>query len=85
MSNVDQIAMYPTTIIDDRYGGTYSGGKYTAWPCTPWDVPEEVGADDETCAGFWAGYGSELVGLGNTPDEAMNDLIKKVIKKAGKL
>ena len=80
--NNEQNTIYPVIIIADRYGGVYSGGKYTAWPCTPWDIPVEAAADDVTCAGFWAEHGTELVGLGNTPDEAMNDLINKVLKKA---
>ncbi len=66
--------IYPLTIIYDRYSGVYSGGKYTAWNKHPIYVPEEIAYDDVSCAVFWDDYNKDLVGLGNTPDEAIKNL-----------
>ena len=37
---------YPTTIVIDRYNGCYSGGKWLAFPCFFYDVPEEIEGED---------------------------------------
>lgn len=66
---------YPTTIICDRYSGTYSGADWLAFPLDYSDVPEEVDGGDTECWMFWDNYDG-IVGKGNTPQEAMNDLIK---------
>ena len=65
--------LYPLTIVCDRYGGTYSGGKYTAWYCDPWDVPLGVEECDPLCDIFWRNN-TDPVGLGATPQAAMEDL-----------
>ena len=65
--------LYPLTIVCDRYGGTYSGGRYTAWPCDPWDVPLGCEESDPICDMFWRNY-EWPVGLGATPQAAMEDL-----------
>jgi len=65
--------IYPLTIIADRYNGTYSGGKYTAWNLAHYDIPEDIDNDDENCAWFWADN-KIPVGKGNTPQEAIKDL-----------
>lgn len=68
---------YPITIIADRYNGTYSGGKWTAWNQDFYDIPKEIDGDDVTCFEFW-NDNMEVVGLGNTPEEACLDLITKI-------
>lgn len=49
--------VYPLTICNDRYIGTYSGGEWTAWNCDPDDVPVDICLDDVTCCecgnGIW--------------------------------
>ena len=69
--------IFPLTIVCDRYGGTYSGGKYTAWMLDPWDVPEGIDECDPLCNIFWSHY-TEPVGLGATPMQAMEDLRVKL-------
>lgn len=71
---------YPLCIIYDRYNGTYSGGKWVALNCTPDSVPLNIAADDVTCAEMWAllkrhrDDGDILYGVGDTPEEAIDDL-----------
>lgn len=70
--------IYPLTIITDRYGGTYSGGKYTAWNCYSDEIPSEVDATDIACMIFWDCFSKETVGIGNTIFEAILDLYIKL-------
>jgi hypothetical protein len=64
-------------IISDRYGGTYSGGKYIAWECNIEELPKDQEGDDCTCMNFWHEYtGSPLCGKGRTVQEAIDDLLK---------
>lgn len=71
---------YPLCIIYDRYNGTYSGGKWVALNCTPDAIPLNIAADDVSCAAIWAllkrrrDEGDILYGVGDTPEDAINDL-----------
>ena len=65
--------IYPLKIVSDRYSGTYSRGKFTAWNMEAYDVPVEISEDDDTCADFWA-RNEYPVGIGHTPKEAVQDL-----------
>ncbi len=78
MKEVDEV--YPVTIIDDRYGGCYSGGKYLAFNVEPWDVPKGVSwGGDVDCAEFWADEALKyVIGKGNTPNEAYRNLVEKI-------
>lgn len=77
--NSIDIDVYPLTIKSDRYGGTYSGGEYTAWPCSESEIPDEVFSDDVSCGHIWGVLKSERkhVGVGCTPTIAMIDLYLK--------
>ena len=68
---------YPTTIICDRYRGTYSGAEWLAFPLDYFKVPDEVDGEDSECMMFWDSYDG-VVGKGDTPQEAIGDLIKKM-------
>ena len=74
--------IYPVTIISDRYTGVYSGGEWTAWACGADDIPEGIFDSDVECAKAWSKLkrdrkkGKIIFGVGNTPNEAMRDLIK---------
>ena len=70
--------VYPLTIISDRYDGAYSDGAFTAWNLYYNNVPEEIDAGDVECREFWESDHGYIVGKGNTPNEAAEDLIKKV-------
>lgn len=71
--NLDKHPIYPLTIVQDRYNGIYSGGKFTAWNLYPDELPEEAFGDDVTCRCFWADQ-EIAVGRGSTPNEALFDL-----------
>lgn len=68
---------YPTTIIKDRYNGTYSNAEWLAFPMDFWDVPDEVEGGDGECMMFWDTY-KEPVGKGDTPEDAYKDLILRM-------
>ena len=74
--------MYPITIISDRYSGTYSGGEWTAWPYDPDNLPDGIFAGDVECARVWTDLkedrkrGELAFGVGNTPEEALRDLVR---------
>lgn len=72
--------IYPLTVVNDRYNGTYSGGKYTAWKLYPWGIPEAVFGDDNSCWDYFRST-HDIYGCGDTPDEAVIDL-KKTIENA---
>lgn len=65
---------YPVTIVMDRYGGTYSGGVWIAWPLCAEDVPPEPASDDVTAMTFWGEAKEYPFGRGATPNEALADL-----------
>lgn len=68
---------YPTTIVADRYSGTYSGGEWLAFPLDWSEIPEEIDCDDATCMIFWESY-SGPVGKGRTPELAMANLVAEM-------
>ena len=63
--------IYPLVIVKDRYNGTYSGGKWTAWNLNY--VPSKADADDIECADFFS-KNNIVYGRGETPEEAIEDL-----------
>ncbi len=80
-------AIYPLIIIRDRYTGTYSRGKYTAWNIVLEEIPMEIEAEDAICRNFW--YEQEdsptyTVGKGDTVSEALADLYIQ-LKQRGEL
>lgn len=68
---------YPTTIINDRYQGTFSGGEWLAFPMDYYQVPEDIDGGDIECMMFWESY-TGCVGKGNTVEEAFSDLVVKM-------
>jgi hypothetical protein len=67
------------TIIQARYGGAYEGAEFIALPLLLRDVPPAVQGDDLSCARFFRNPPVAL-GLGDTPSDAYNDLIDKIIE-----
>jgi hypothetical protein len=78
--------IYPLTIILDRYNGAYSDGKWLAFNQYHYNIPDEVDDGDVECCMFW--YNQRrleknnenymIIGIGNTIDEAMKDLLRKM-------
>lgn len=72
--------IYPVTIIYDRYGGVYSGGRWVAFNLYYDDIPGAVSGDDDSCCEFWREFRllhNDIAGRGDTPDEALEDLRRK--------
>jgi len=71
--------IYPITVVQDRYGGCYSGAGWIAWNLESESVPHDPQSDDVSCANFWY-ENTETVGKGNSPDEAVIDLARNLAK-----
>lgn len=71
---------YPLTIISDRYNGSYSEGKFLAFPLSFNKIDKAVNGNDIDCVCFWIDY-QGFVGRGNTPNEAYENLIFNLKKK----
>ena len=69
--------IYPLTIINDRYTGTYSGGIFTAWNMYYYEIPTEPAEGDVICIRFWETT-KIPVGRGETPQEAVDDLTRRL-------
>ena len=65
--------LWPVTIISTRYGGTYEGGAWAAFNLDPEGIPEAVMGDDVSCSEWWGSWGGG-VGVGATPQEALDNL-----------
>lgn len=74
-ANID--AIYPLTIIKDRYDGAYSKCKYLAFNKEYYEVSKDVSDDDSKCIEFWSSY-SDIVGKGNSPKEAVENLVESI-------
>ena len=73
--------IWPLTIVYDRYNGVYSGAKWTAWPDYPDTIPEDINSDDVSCDSFWLHADKSSIGIGDTPEEAVRDLERKLYCK----
>jgi len=81
----DDGIIYPLTIVTDRFGGAYTGGKYLAFPLDNYckfvtDNYEEDGSiliDKEDPS-----IPQRIYGVGDTPNEALEDL-KKLAREGG--
>lgn len=84
---VSERHIHPVTIVEDRYSGAYSGGKWLA--INGADVLEngcyriirilEQGphGDDSDAAEFWSAS-PHWIAAGNTPDDALKNLMAKL-------
>ena len=82
--------IYPITIVQDRYGGTYSGAAFLCFGCEYYEIPQEVNGDDIEAMIFWDNtnlntYHANLrIGKGETPDDALRDHAEKYSKLSNK-
>lgn len=74
--------VYPVTIVADRYSGTYSGAAWLAFNLYDTQLPDGWDSDDVTTAEFWVSN-KEVVGKGNSPQEAYEDLLR-LLKSRGR-
>ena len=76
------------TIISDRYQGCYSGAPWLAWNTSEIDIPTDVSGSVIICCDFWENFKPGIAetmngfplfcGKGNSPDEALLNLIELV-------
>jgi hypothetical protein len=62
-------------IHSSRYSGVYEGGRWFAMYLSD-EFPEDSISDDVSCATFFGKF-MDMIGVGNTPQDALNDLLKK--------
>ncbi len=68
--------IWPCTVFKARNPAVY-GGKWIALPMKPNRIPSEALGNDQSVAD-WMEYNKfEHIGFGETPDEAVWDLISK--------
>ena len=79
-----KLTIYPATIVQARYGGSFEGAP---WLCFPVHVQRfaepawrDWDGDEIECGEFWRRVQGEgwLIGLGKTPTDAYDDLISQV-------
>lgn len=83
---IDPTRVTRVTIVTTRYGGTYEGGKWAAFPESADTLPGED--DFEPAVYEWQGTDPDLetwwdehrdhIGLGATPQAALDDLAAKL-------
>jgi hypothetical protein len=71
--------IWPVTIVNDRYGGAYSGAEWLAFHRGADAVPDAIGGGDCDEQDFWGDDPAitakeHRIGRGRTPHEAMLDL-----------
>lgn len=71
-------AVYPLTIVAARYGGTYEGGRYLAFPCDPEAIPAGWDGGDCECSDFFHDHAQAPIGRGDTPNDAQADLAARL-------
>jgi hypothetical protein len=75
---VNDELLYPVTIIQTRYGGSYENGTWAAFNCHENEVPPAASDDDLTAANYWWSDAAENVGRGESPNEALADLERRL-------
>ncbi len=84
-----KLLVHPATIVQARYNGSYEGAPWLCFPVHPGRLidPALHGWDgDETeCASFWrsAGIQERLIGRGDSPTAAYDDLIDQACARVG--
>ena len=87
-NSLDEYAIYPCTVLLDRYGGSFSKAKWLAFNLSYSQIPDAIDDSDPIALNFWLEYRSNennfpyKVGFGNNPYEAYLDLYYKLIESA---
>lgn len=82
-----------TVLMDPRYRGQFCGGKWMAFAREPRSIPEEAYGRWDDQQDFWPEYRSQMndgyrkdpffcVGVGETPQDAINDLVANCSRNA---
>jgi hypothetical protein len=71
-----EVPRWPVTIMRSRYGGIYEPGVWIAFDQAPADIPDGWRGDDAACAACFDERRG-LIGGGDTPDAALEDLVRR--------
>jgi hypothetical protein len=71
--------IYPVTIVHARYGGTYEGGVWLAFPVDP-DVlgTTNWNGGDIECLEFFLDHTHIPIGRGSNLNEALSDMTQRI-------
>jgi hypothetical protein len=72
--------LFQTVIVQARYSGVYEGGLWLAFPNDTFPgLDSDAFGDDGDAQGFWWDPDPliPLIGRGNTPDEALEDMVRR--------
>jgi hypothetical protein len=82
-------ALHPLMLLQDRYGGTYSGGEWLAvreadqlcegQSRAAWIVDRGPSGNDREAAGFWSEPPS-WIAVGESPEAAIKALVEREIE-----
>lgn len=84
-----KLSVYPATIVQARYNGSYEGAPWLCFPVRPGQLIEPYwrgwDGDEIECAAFWraAGVQGRLIGRGDSPIAAYDDLIDQACARVG--
>ena len=73
--------MYPVAVHQSRYGGVYEGGAWFALANCDLIPDDAIGGDDEACD-FWSSDEAQMIGRGDTPNDAVIDLLERWVANA---
>jgi hypothetical protein len=83
------LSIHPATIVQARYNGSYEEAPWLCFALRPAQLMEprwrEWDGDEGACAAFWKGVlaQEELVGRGDSPTAAYDDLIDQACARIG--
>lgn len=67
--------LWPIVVFQSRYSGVYEGGDWFALANCE-SIPDGPWEDDDECLD-WFVKNEKIVGVGDTPDDAVSDLLAK--------
>jgi|HubBroStandDraft_2_1064218.scaffolds.fasta_scaffold02576_15 hypothetical protein len=71
---------FDVAILGTRYGGCYEGGRWIAW-VGDLDWLDDYQSGDIECPTFFEDYANAPIGRGETPQAALDDLIRRAEKR----
>jgi hypothetical protein len=74
--------LYPVMIRQARYSGVYEGGQWIAiGNYEDVELDDYFYGDDSSAIDLFESEAGQLIGVGNTPNEALDDMLSKYREK----